>query len=190
MTKRSLGAKPLLFPTPVLIVGTYDAQGQPNAMNAAWGGVCCSRPPCIAVSLRAATYSHGNILAGGCFTVSIPSEQYVREADYMGIYSGRDGSKFEALGLTPVRGTHVNAPYVAEFPVALECRLAHVHELGLHTQFVGEVLDIIADEDVVDAEDELDIERIRPIISDAGKRRYYGIGALLGHAWSIGRLKG
>jgi flavin reductase (DIM6/NTAB) family NADH-FMN oxidoreductase RutF len=190
MAKRSLGARTLLFPTPMLIVGTYDAEGRPNGMAAAWGGVCCSRPPCIAVSLRAATYSHGSILAGGCFTVSIPSEQYVREADYMGIYSGRDGDKFAALGLTSVRGQHVNAPYVAEFPIALECRLAHVHELGLHTQFVGEVLDVIADESVLDAEGNPDIELIKPLLSDPGKRRYFGVGAFLGDAWSIGRRDG
>ena len=71
--KRSLGAQSILYPTPVLVIGTYDAEGRPNMMTAAWGGVCCSRPPCIAVSLRAATYSHGSIAARGAFTVNVPS---------------------------------------------------------------------------------------------------------------------
>ena len=190
MAKRSLGARTLLFPTPVLIVGTYDPQGRPNGMAAAWGGVCCSRPPCIAVSLRAATHSHGSILAGGCYTVSIPSEGYVREADHMGIYSGRDEDKFAALGLTPARAEHVNAPYVAEFPVVLECRLAHVHELGSHTQFVGEVLDVKVDEATLDFDGNPDIELIRPLIFDTGKRRYFGVGSLLGEAFAIGRREG
>ncbi len=187
MTRRSLGARTLLFPTPVLIVGTYDADGRPNGMAAAWGGVCSSRPPSIAVSLRAATYSHGSIIAGGCFTVSIPSEGQAREADYMGIYSGRDEDKFEALGLTPEPARHIHAPYVGEFPIVLECRLTHVHELGLHTQFVGEVLDVTSDESVLDAEGNPDIELIKPLIFDTGKRRYYGIGAAVGEAFSIGR---
>ncbi len=187
MTRRSLGARTLLFPTPMLIVGTYDADERPNGMAAAWGGVCCSRPPCIAVSLRAATYTHGSIVAGGCFTVSIPSEQYVREADYMGIYSGRDVDKFVALGLTPERAQHVHAPYVAEFPIVLECKLAHTIELGLHTQFVGEVLDVHAHESALDAEGNPDVERILPVISDVGKRRYYGLGKKLANAWEIGR---
>ncbi len=187
MAKRSLGARTLLFPTPILIVGSYDAQGRPNSMAAAWGGICSSRPPSIAVSLRAATYTHGNILASGCFTVSIASEQYVREADYMGLVSGREGNKFAALGLTPVRAEYVNAPYVGEFPIVLECRLAHIHELGLHAQFVGEVLDVKAEESVLDAEGVPDIELIRPLVYDTGKRRYYGIGPLLGQAFSIGR---
>lgn len=189
MTKRSLGARTLLFPTPVLIVGTYDAADHPNAMTAAWGGICCSRPPCINVSLRPATHSHGSIHAGGCFTVSISSEPYVVEADYMGLASARNGDKFEALGLTPARAKHVNAPYVAEFPVALECRLVHSHVLGSHTLFVGEVLDIIADQAVLDSEGNPDIELIRPLIFDTGKRRYFGVGPCVGEAFAIGRQK-
>ena len=119
MNKQSLGNRTLIFPTPVLIVGTYDAQRRPNAMAAAWGGVCCSRPPCVAVSLRAATHSHGSIQAGQCYTISIPSESFLQEADYLGIASGRDVNKFERLGLTPVKAQHVDAPYVGEFPIVL-----------------------------------------------------------------------
>ncbi len=78
------------MPSPVWVVGTYDAAGKPNLMTAAWGGICNSRPPCIYVSLRKATYSHGNIMARRAYTVSIPSEQYVKEADWIGIASGRD----------------------------------------------------------------------------------------------------
>jgi flavin reductase (DIM6/NTAB) family NADH-FMN oxidoreductase RutF len=88
--KRSIGAKTVLYPTPVLIVGTFDAEGKPNMMAAAWGGICCSRPPCVAVSLRKATYTYGNIVAREAFTLSIPSEAYVKEADYVGLVSGRN----------------------------------------------------------------------------------------------------
>ncbi len=188
MNKQSLGNRTLIFPTPVLIVGTYDAQRRPNAMAAAWGGVCCSRPPCVAVSLRAATHSHGSIQAGQCYTISIPSESFVQEADYLGITSGRDVNKFERLGLTPVKAQHVDAPYVGEFPIVLECRLVQTVELGLHTQFVGEVMDVKADPDVLDADGNPDIERIRPLIYDTGRRRYFGLGELVGEAFSIGKL--
>jgi len=74
--KRSLGAGTLAVPSPVWVVGTYDAEGRPNVMTAAWGGICCSRPPCIYVSLREATYSHGNIMSQRAFTVSIPGEAH------------------------------------------------------------------------------------------------------------------
>ena len=101
--KRSLGAKTLLYPTPVLVVGTYDKNGRPNVMTAAWGGICCSRPPCVTVSLREATYSHGNIVARKAFTISIPSEDQVKHADYFGMVCGRNVDKFAESGLTPVK---------------------------------------------------------------------------------------
>ncbi len=185
--KRSIGAKTIAYPTPVYIVGTYDAAGRPNAMAAAWAGICCSRPPCLAMSLRAATYTHGNIVAGQCFTVSIPSEDHVREADYLGMASGRNENKFEVAGLTPVRAEHVDAPYVAEFPLVLECKLLHTVEIGLHTQFIGEILDIKADEQALDEAGHLHIERVRPFLFAPGDQAYYGIGQFLGKAFSIGR---
>ena len=100
--KKSIGGKTLVFPAPVLIVGTYDNDHRPNVMAVAWGGICCSQPPCVAVSLRKATYSYGNIVSRQAFTVNIPSEEQVREADYFGMASGRDEDKFQRSGLTPV----------------------------------------------------------------------------------------
>ena len=185
--KTSVGAKTILYPTPVLIVGTYDEDGQPNGMTAAWGGICCSKPPCIYVSLRKATYSYGNIVARGAFTVSVPSQEHVVEADYFGIASGRDGDKFAATGLTPVRSELVDAPYVAEFPLVLECKLLHTLEIGLHTEFVGEVLDVKADESVLDDKGAPDIARIQPLIFAPGNRAYFGVGEYVGPAFSIGR---
>jgi flavin reductase (DIM6/NTAB) family NADH-FMN oxidoreductase RutF len=184
--KKSLGAKTILYPTPVLIVGTYDAAGKPNAMTAAWGGICCSNPPCVAVSLRKATYTYGNIVGQGAFTVCIPSETYAREADYFGMVSGKKKDKFAETGLTPVRSALVNAPYIAEFPFALECKLIRQIELGLHTQFVGEILDIKADESALDAKGMLDIEKVKPFFYAPEANAYYGTGKLLGEAFSIG----
>ncbi len=185
--KTSLGAKTILYPTPVLIVGTYDREGKPNAMAAAWGGICCSRPPCVAVSLRAATYSHGNIVARRAFTVSIPSEDYVRQADYLGIASGRDQDKFAVAGLTPVASDLVDAPYVGEFPLVIECKLLHTLEIGLHTQFVGEVIDVKADDSVLDERGTPQIEAVRPFLFAQGDSAYFGVGQYLGKAFSIGR---
>jgi len=188
--KKSIGPKTVVYPTPVFVVGTYDQAGMPNVMTAAWGGICCSHPPCVAVSLRKATYTYGNILERRAFTVSIPSEDYVREADYFGIVSGRDVDKFSAVGLTPVRSENVDAPYVAEFPFALECRLLHTVEIGLHTQFIGEIVDVKADEAGLSESGELDIEKVRAILYAPDNRAYYGVGAHLGEAFSIGRQIG
>ncbi|BCS52522.1 flavin reductase family protein [Geobacter sp. SVR] len=185
--KKSLGAKTLLFPTPVLMVGTYDQDGKPNLMNAAWGGICCSQPPCVAVSLRKATYSYAAIVERKAFTVGIACENRMVEADYLGIASGRDANKFSVARLTPVRSDLVDAPYAAEFPVVLECRLLHTIEIGLHTQFIGEILDVKGDDDVCGDDGLLDIMKIKPLIFDTSHRGYHGVGPMLGRAFSVGK---
>lgn len=185
--KKSLGAKTLLFPTPVLLVGTYDREGKPNLMNAAWGGICCSQPPCVAVSLRKATYSYAAIAERQAFTVGVPSEGQMKEADYVGIASGRDVDKFVETGFSAVRSELVDAPYAAEFPFVLECRLLHTLEIGLHTLFVGEIVDAKADPSVLGDDGLPDILKIKPLVFDTAHRGYHGIGPLLGQAFSVGK---
>ena len=185
--KQSLGPQTVLYPTPVLIVGTYDAEGKPNIMNAAWGGVCCSQPPCLAVALRAATYSHGNIVRNRAFTISIPSVHYAAQADYAGMCSGRDTDKFADAGLTPVRSELVHAPYVGEFPLVFECRLAHTFELGLHTQFVGEIVDAKADASVLDEQGRIDVGLLKPFMFAPATQTYHAIGGVVGKAFSMGK---
>jgi flavin reductase (DIM6/NTAB) family NADH-FMN oxidoreductase RutF len=185
--KRSLGAQTLACPTPTWIVGSYDKDGRPNAMTAAWGGICCSDPPCLAVSLRKATYSYGNLMQRKAFTISVPSENQVKETDYLGLASGRDGDKFSAVKFTPAGSDLVDAPYVKECPLVLECRVVHVFDLGLHTQFVGQIVDVKADEAILGKAGLPDIKKIGPIIFSPGDRAYYGVGAALGEAFHIGK---
>jgi flavin reductase (DIM6/NTAB) family NADH-FMN oxidoreductase RutF len=184
--KQSLGAGTLVGATTVWVIGTYDSEGRPNIMTAAWGGVCCSDPPCIGVSLRRATYTYAAIVERKAFTVNIPSAAHVGETDYAGIVSGRDTDKWQAAGLTPQRSELVDAPYVAEFPLVLECRLLHTLELGLHTRFIGEVVDVKAEEAVLGKDGSLDIEKVDPFFYVTGKRTYYRIGPYLEKAHSIG----
>jgi flavin reductase (DIM6/NTAB) family NADH-FMN oxidoreductase RutF len=181
--KKSLGAKALVYPTPVFVVGTYDPQGKPNVMTAAWGGICCSQPPCVAVSLRQATYTHGNLVGRRAFTISLPSEAQVRAADYFGMVSGRSVDKFAAANLTPVRSDLVDAPYVQEFPMVLECRLAHIIELGLHTQFVGEIMDVKVDESALGGDGRADIKKVKPLVFTPDTQAYYGIGDFIAAAF-------
>jgi len=185
--KKSLGAKAIAYTPPVWIVGTYDPGGRANVMAAAWGGICCSKPPCISVSLREATYSHGCIVERKAFTVSIPSEDHAREADYFGMASGRDVDKFAESGLTAVPSDLVDAPYVDEFLVVIECELLHTLEIGLHTMFVGEIRDVKAEESVMGGDGAPDIARIRPIAIDHAGRAYYALGESVGMGWSIGK---
>ena len=188
--KTSLGAKTFLYPTPVLIVGTYDAAGRPNAMVVAWGGICCSKPPCLNISVRKATYTYGNLMEKKAFTVSLPSSDHAAAADYFGVASGRDADKFAVAGLTPVRSQLVDAPYVGEFPVVLECKVVHTAELGLHTLFVGEILDVKADESCLDKEGKLSADLVKPFCWAPPENIYYAFGESLGRGFSIGKNLG
>jgi flavin reductase (DIM6/NTAB) family NADH-FMN oxidoreductase RutF len=185
--KLSLPAQTLLLPSPVLIIGTYSSDGKPNIMNAAWGGIVSSKPPCISVSLREATLSYHNIKQTEAFTVNIPSETYFKEADFVGLVSGRTCDKFKETRLTPEKSTLVNAPLVKEFPYALECRLIRQVELGSHTMFIGEIVGMVAEREVLTPKQLPDIEKVRPMLwGSFGNMAYYTVGAKLGTSFSVG----
>ena len=185
--KVSLSPKTILLPSPVLIIGTYGPDGKPNMMNAAWGGIVCSKPPCISVSIREAALSYHNILQTKAFTINIPSEKYLKEADFVGMVSGREYEKFKETGLTPEKSTLVNAPIVKEFPYSLECKLVREINLGSHTMFIGEIVGMIADSEVLNPKQLPDIEKVRPILwGSFGSTAYYNIGNKLGDSFSVG----
>ncbi len=185
--KNSLGASTIVPTTPVWVVGTYDREGKPNVMTAAWGGVCCSRPPCIYVSLRKATYTYRNIKARKSFTVNIPSQDYTKEADYFGLASGKTVDKFATTGLTPVKSDLVDAPYVKEFPLIIECKVLKIVEIGLHTEFIGEIIDVKADSSVLNNKGLPNIKKVKPIIWNPAGMTYHKVGKPSGHAFAIGK---
>lgn len=185
--KVSFGAKTLAFPNPVWCVGSYDPQGQPNVMTIAWGGICCSSPPAVTISLRKATYTYGNIMEHMAYTISIPSVEHAREADYVGMISGRRENKFETTGLTPVKSDLVDAPYVDEFPMVLECKLIHTYEIGLHTQFIGEIIDVKVDEATLTSKGLPDMEKVAPFVYGSEIQSYFRIGDKIGNAFDIGK---
>ncbi|MDP6440024.1 MAG: flavin reductase family protein [Candidatus Brocadiia bacterium] len=183
--KKSLGASATTFTNPAWVVGSYGLDGAPNMMLAALGGVCCLTPPCVYVGLRQATYTYGNIVQRRAYTVGMPSAAHVAEADYVGLASGRDVHKFAVTGLTPVRSDLVDAPYAAEFPLTLECELIHTIDLGLHTQFIGEVKDVKVDEAILDKNGGIDFARVAPFICSGG--HYCKIGEPIGKTFGIGK---
>jgi len=185
--KKSFGAKTLIFPTPVWCVGSYDADGKPNVMTIAWGGICCSNPPCVTISLRKATYTYGNIMKRKAYTLSVPSQDYVKEADYFGIVSGRNKDKFSETGLTPIQSALVDAPYVSEFPMTLECKVIHHHEIGLHTHFIGQILDVKIEDRMLTDEGHPDMEKVSPILFSPSAQTYHNIGECIGKAYDIGK---
>lgn len=187
--KKSLGIKAALYPKPALVIGSYDKAGKANIMTAAWAGICNSNPLSIAVSMRPATYSHGNVTEMKSFTVNIPSSGLVKYVDYAGRLSGKDVDKFKETGLTPVKGEFVNAPYVKEFPIVIECELTAFHDLGSHRQFIGKVIDVKADEAILDAEGRVDVKLLNPLIYADGN--YYETGRLIAKVGeSLGEIDG
>ncbi len=192
--KKSLKPGTLGFPAPVFMVGSYDEHHLPNVMNAAAAGMCCLRPPCVYVALREATATYQNIRKRKAFTICIPPEKYVLEADYFGVVSGKDTDKFQKTGLTPLQGDLVDAPYVQEFPVVMECKLKETLNLGSHTMFIGEVLDLKADEDVLmeinlksgKTITRIDPQKVLPLIFDLSSRNYYVLGDKIGEGFVDG----
>jgi len=185
--KTSLGAKALIYPTPVWCIGSYDKAGKANAMTVAWGGICCSSPVCVTISLRQATYTYSNILERQAYTVNVPSERQAPQADYFGLVSGRKVDKFAVSGLTAVKSAQVDAPYIAEFPLVLECKVLRMVELGLHTQFIGQIMDVKAEPSILDERGLPDIKKVNPLVFAPEGRFYYGIGAEIGKAFEVGK---
>jgi len=185
--KKSIGARSLLYPTPAIVVCTYDIDGKPNAMTAAWVGIVCSQPPCVGVSLRKATFTYGAIMERRAFTVNIPPEEFVTQVDYLGMTSGRDEDKLKKAGLSTIDSVLVDAPYIKEFPVVLECKVINVVEIGLHTQFIGEIVDVKVEESMLDESGASSIKRVRPFIYAPDDRSYYAIGEKLANGFEIGK---
>lgn len=168
----------LLSPVPVVLVTSGGGDEPANVATVAWAGTVCSDPPMLSISLRAATLTHGIIMRTGEFVVNIPCQRIVRATDLCGMISGRDGDKFLKAGLTPVPATQVEAPVIAECPVALECRVRQVLELGLHTMFIAEILAVSVARELVERDGRLAIERAGLFTFAHGS--YFALGAVLG----------
>lgn len=185
--KKSFGALTLIYPTPVWVVGTYDKEGNPNAATVAWGGVCSSQPPALAISLRKSRYSYENIMERKAFTVNVPSADQVVIADYCGIASGRNENKFDTAKITAQRAQKVDAPYIHEFPMVLECQLISTIDIGIHTQFIGEILDVKVDESALGEDGLPDIFKVNPVVYAPENRNYHAVGPILGKAFAMGK---
>lgn len=184
--KKNLGAKDVIFPAPVLIVGTYDENGVPNAMNVAWGGLCSSTPPAVAISIRKERKTYQNILLKKAFTVNIANEAVMAEADYVGLVSGNKVNKFESGKITAVKAGHVDAPYIEEFPVSFECKVIDKLEVGQHMHIIGEIINIIADEAVLDEKGHVDVTKLKAIGYDPAGNQYIAASQVVGKAFSAG----
>ncbi|MCQ2592988.1 MAG: flavin reductase family protein [Treponema sp.] len=182
--KKNFGKQTYLYPMPVLIVGTYDENGHPDAMNAAWGGIHDTNQ--IGICLSAEHKTVKNLLKSKVFTVCIADEAHVKACDYVGIVSGNTvPDKFERAGFTATKGEFVNAPVINELPMCLECELvSYEEETGC---LVGNIINVSADESVL-TDGKIDVSKLKPITYDPVNHNYVGLGAIVGKAFSDGKL--
>ncbi|MCR4804178.1 MAG: flavin reductase family protein [Clostridia bacterium] len=185
--KRSLGAKRLVYPLPVLMVGSYGEDGRPDVCNVGWGCVSVSEPPCVQIALRPIRQTLANIRHTGAFTVGIPSACHEVQADYFGCVSAKqEPDKIGKAGMHAVPSECVNAPIIEEFKLTLECKVVCMHEYGSHVQITGEIVNVLADEDVVGEDGIVNIEKLDPIVVDPSADTYHRIGERIGKIFHDG----
>ncbi len=182
--RKNFGAKPILYPQPVFIIGSYDQNGVPDAMNAAWGGISESNE--ISLCLSAGHKTVKNILDRKAFTVSMATADTVAACDFVGLVSGNTvPDKFAKAGFHVVKSEFVDAPLIEELPMAVECKLISYDEETC--RMVGEIVNVCADESVL-TNGNIDPSKFRPITYDGMNREYYVLGEKVGNAFSDGKI--
>ena len=168
---------------PVLIVGTYEENGTPNAMNAAWGGIYDTNQ--VMVCLADDHKTTENIRATGAFTISFATAKTVVPCDYVGIVSANNvPDKFANAGFHATKSEYVNAPIIDELPMTVECKLIKFNEDGI---CIGEIVNVSADESILDENGKVDAKKLDPIIYDSVTHAYWNFGEKVGQAFSDGK---
>ncbi len=183
--RKNLGSQPALFPMPVVIIAAYGADGNVCAMNAAWAQICDMDK--IALFIDADHKTTKNIMETRAFTVNIADEKNIETADFFGIATGNKmPDKFARSGCTAVKSEFVNAPIIAEYPVALECELLEeINTPNMHA-IVGKIVNVSAEEDVVGDKDKILPEKVKALIFDQYRSGYFSVGEKVGQAWNAG----
>lgn len=181
--RKNFGAKPWTYPQPVFIVATYDAQGNPDAMNAAWGGIDYDDQ--INLCLSAGHKTVKNLLETKAFTVSMGTADQLTACDYVGIVSANDEpDKFAKAGFHAVKSEFVNAPLIEELPMTVECELVSYDPEMCH--LVGKIVNVSADERILDEKGKIDPAKLRAITFDPVHNGYLLVGERVGNAFKDG----
>ena len=182
--RKDFGSKTYLFPQPVMIIGTYDENGNPDAMNAAWGGICGADEIMVDLGSHKTT---DNLAITGAFTVGIADREHVIECDYLGVVSGRkEPNKLKKAGFTTEKSRFVNAPVINELPITLECELKEI----AGSKYIGRIVNVSADESVLGPDGLPDTSKFTPITFDPVHHTYIALGETAGKAFSDGNKIG
>ena len=175
-----------LFPCPVVLVTCVDSKLKPNIITLAWTGTVCSEPPIIALGIRPTRYSYKLIKYQKEFVVNIPTAKILKQSDYCGVTSGKTVNKFSETKLNQEKAIKVKAPLIRECPVNMECILKDVSPLGVHDIFLGEIVQVHVDEDILDDKGNIDCAKSNPFVFNQGE--YWSIHQKLG-TYGYSKLK-
>jgi len=181
--RKNFGAKAMCYPMPVFIIGTYNEDGTPNAMNAAWGGI--SEETEITICVDDSHKTAENLLARKAFTVSMATAAQMVACDYVGIVSGnKEPDKFAKAGFHATKSEFVDAPLIDELPMALECEVISYDPETC--RLVGNIVNVCADESVLGDNGKVDVQKLRPITYDPVNHQYLVLGESVGRAFQAG----
>ena len=182
---KDLGVKPYTFPMPVLMISTYNEDGTVDVMNMAWGGICAENM--VALNIDEDHKTSENIKRTRAFTLSIADIDHIEAADFFGIATGyKMKDKFERSGLHAIKSSMVNAPIVQEFPLTLECKVVECQNTVYGFRVLGEILNVLADEKVLDEKGKVNPVKLNAFVFDQFQNGYYAIGKKVGQAWQTG----
>ena len=182
--RKNFGAKPYTYPQPVFIIAAYDENGVADAMNAAWGGIADTTQ--ITMCLSAGHKTVKNLIARGAFTVSMANVSNVVTCDYVGITSANTvPDKFARAGFHAAKSEFVDAPVIEELPLCVECRLVSYDKAC--GRLVGEIVNVSAEESILDEAGSVDPAKLQPIVFDPFNNTYLKLGEKVGNAFSDGK---
>ena len=183
--KKDFGVKPWLFPMPTYMIGTYNEDGSVDAMMMAWGGICAENM--VALNLEEDHKTVANLQNRGAFTLAIPGRNTLMESDYLGLVSGtKVPDKFSRTGLHAEKSSRVDAPVITEYPVTLECRVLEMQQQPYGLRVLGEIVNVMADEAVLDELGRIDCGKLDAFLFDQMRNDYYAVGEVCGTAWHSG----
>ena len=188
--KKDLGVKPYAFPMPVLMIATYGPEDKVNVMNMAWGGICDTDK--VALNISEGHKTAKNIKERKAFTISVADAAHVVESDFFGIASGnKDEDKFARTGMTATKSAYVDAPVIDQYPLTLECEVYDLQHYPGGFRIVGTIVNVLADEAVLDDEGKIDSDKLDAIAFDQFAGCYRRLGEKVAPAFKCGlELKG
>lgn len=183
--KKDLGVHPYLFPMPVLMIATFGENDKVDVMNMAWGGICDNNK--VALNITESHKTSENIKKRGAFTISVADIDHIEESDFFGIASGNKmDDKFERTGMHAIKSSRVDAPIIEEYPITLECKVVKIQNDEFGFRVIGEIVNVLADESVLDEKGKVDPTKLNAFVFDQFQSGYYKIGEKVGQAWNSG----